>query len=89
MYQCIKNTFGIEAKANRWLEYHSEEELQRMVSVLQDERVLHVGGGSNLLFTQDFDGTVLHSGIRCVMPVASDADYVWIRVGAAIVLVLL
>ena len=85
MYQCIKNTFGIEAKANRWLEYHSEEELQRMVSVLQDERVLHVGGGSNLLFTQDFDGTVLHSGIRCVMPVASDADYVWIRVGAAII----
>ena len=85
MFRRINNTFGIEAKANRWLEYRSEEELQRMIPALQVDRVLHVGGGSNLLFTRDFDGTVLHSGIRSVMPVAADAEHVWVRVGAAIV----
>ena len=85
LYRRIDNTFGIEAKANRWLEYRSEEELQRVIPALHSERVLHVGGGSNLLFTRDFDGTVLHSGIRFVAPVAADAESVWVRVGAAIV----
>ena len=85
MYRRINNTFGIEAKANRVLEYRSEDELRKIVPTLQGERVLHVGAGSNLLFTRDFDGTVLHSGIRFVLPVAEDAESVWVRVGAAIV----
>ena len=85
MYRRIDNTFGIEAKANRWLEYRSEDELRRIVPTLQGEHVLHVGAGSNLLFTKDFDGTVLHSDIRFVSPVSMDADSVWVRVGAAIV----
>jgi len=85
MYRRIKNTFGIEAQAKRWLEYRSEAELVKMVPTLHTDRVLHVGGGSNLLFTQDFDGTVLHSGIRFVAPISADAEHVWVRVGAAIV----
>ena len=85
MYRRINNTFGIEAKANRVLEYRSEDELRKIVPTLQGERVLHVGAGSNLLFTRDFDGTVLHSGIRFVLPVAEDAESGWVRVGAAIV----
>ncbi len=85
MYRRIDNTFGIEAKANRWLEYRSEDELRRIVPTLQGEHVLHVGAGSNLLFTRDFDGTVLHSDIRFVSPVSMDADSVWVRAGAAIV----
>ena len=32
--------------------------------------VLHIGGGSNLLFTKDFPGTLLHSGIRFIRTAA-------------------
>ena len=80
----IQNTFGIDAKADRVLEYRTEAELRTFVSSLVGETVLHVGAGSNLLFTRDFNGTVLHSGIRYVMPVQEDAEHVWVKVGAGI-----
>jgi len=85
MYRHINNTFGIEAKADRVLEYRSEDELLKFIPTLQGERVLHVGAGSNLLFTSDFKGTVLHSAIRSVVPVDEHDDQVWVRVGGAIV----
>src|SRR4029453_52337 len=55
------NTFGVEASAAFFARVQSLEDLQR---VLTDRRVagvplLVLGGGSNLLFTQDFDGLVL------------------------------
>ncbi|MBO4451242.1 MAG: UDP-N-acetylmuramate dehydrogenase [Bacteroidaceae bacterium] len=85
MYRRIKNTFGIEAQADKVLEYRTEAELRTFVSALAGESLLHVGAGSNLLFTRDFKGTVLHSGIRYVMPVHEDAEHVWVKAGAAIV----
>lgn len=84
MYRKIHNTFGIEAQADRVLEYRTEAELRTFVSVLAGETVLHVGAGSNLLFTRDFKGVVLHSGIRFVMPVHEDAEHVWVKAGAGI-----
>ena len=58
------NTFGIDVKAACFLEYHSVDELRRMVAEgLISEPYLHIGGGSNLLFTKDYPGTVLHSCI--------------------------
>ncbi len=77
------NTFGIDCRAAEFIEYDSEEELQSLVPELQGKSVLHVGGGSNLLFTKDFDGIVLHSGIRGVELMEESADEVVIRVGAA------
>jgi len=60
------NTFGIDAKCKRFMEYGSVEEAQAVVGMLTetDRPLLILGGGSNLLLTGDYDGTVLHSGIR-------------------------
>lgn len=61
------NTFGIDVRCRRFIEYDSVDDLRKVVVLLSetpDERVLHIGSGSNLLFTKDFDGTVLHSNIR-------------------------
>ena len=60
------NTFGIEARCHRFLEYSSVEEAQQIVSSLttEDEPLLILGGGSNLLLTGDYPGTVLHSAIK-------------------------
>ncbi len=56
------NTFGMDVKAKRYVEYDSEEELKNLIPTLDGE-VLHIGGGSNLLFKGNFEGTVLHSAI--------------------------
>ena len=60
------NTFGIDAKCKRFLEYSSVEEAQLIVAGLTaaDQPLLILGGGSNLLLTGDYQGTVLHSAIK-------------------------
>jgi UDP-N-acetylmuramate dehydrogenase len=66
------------------VEYASETELE---CILRDESIremssLHIGGGSNLLFLNDFGGTILHSAIRGIELVRETDDAVWLRVGA-------
>lgn len=56
------NTFGVEAVANYYIEVNNEQELS---DIFEDERIkdlplLVLGGGSNMLFTRDFNGLVLH-----------------------------
>ena len=60
------NTFGMDVQAARFVEYTSVAEL---IAFLRDNKeelssLLHIGGGSNLLFTQDYKGVVLHSAIK-------------------------
>lgn len=57
------NTFGIDAKAKTFIEYYSLDELRQVLSEHKGEKILHIGQGSNLLFTRDFDGVILHSGM--------------------------
>ena len=60
------NTFGIDACCRRFVEFGSVEELRRVLSGLtsDDMPLLIIGGGSNLLLTGDYNGTVLHSAIK-------------------------
>ncbi len=81
----IHNTFGIKTYASDYVEYASYGQLQEVIPTLHHRSVLHVGGGSNLLFTKDFDGTVLHCAIKTVEQVAADSDHVWLRVGAGMI----
>lgn len=57
------NTFGIDAKAKLFIEYYSLDELRQVLKVYKGEQILHIGQGSNLLFTSDFNGVILHSGM--------------------------
>ena len=57
------NTFGIDAKARLFIEYYSLDELRQVLKEHKSEQILHIGQGSNLLFTKDFDGVILHSGM--------------------------
>ena len=78
------NTFGIDAKCRRFVEYESVEEAQEAVRSLKEEDhpLLILGGGSNLLLTEDYKGTVLHSGISFIEDVGGGrvrcgSGYVW------------
>ena len=78
------NTFGIEAFAKRFVEYSSEEELVAFIesNIHEQQNLFHIGGGSNLLFVSDYDGTILHSAIKGIEVVDEDEFGVSIRVGA-------
>ena len=57
------NTFGMKVKARCFMEYDSVADLVDIEFEELARPLLHIGGGSNLLFTDDFKGTVLHSKI--------------------------
>ena len=63
------NTFGIEARCKRFIEFENVDELRQVINDIgnelrQGEPMLLLGGGSNLLLTGHFNGTVLHSAIK-------------------------
>ena len=60
------NTFGIEARCRRFLEYTNEEEARQTAAIIReaDSPYIIIGEGSNLLLTKDFDGIVVHSAIK-------------------------
>ena len=62
------NTFGIDAKCSRFLEYASIPEAQEVARILRDTSTPYIiiGAGSNLLLTKDYEGIVVHSGIKGV-----------------------
>lgn len=80
------NTFNIDAKCHRYIEYSSVEELCETVLSLTeaDQPLFLLGSGSNLLFTGDYPGTVLHSAIKGVEVVNVDTQHgeVFIRCGS-------
>ena len=77
------NTFGIDVKAYRFFEYSSVDELKDFLSSYKDDMPLfHIGGGSNLLFTSDFKGVILHSAIKGFEKTSETDEFVDIKVGA-------
>ena len=60
------NTFGMKVKARSFIEYDSVADLVEIEFEELARPVLHIGGGSNLLFTDDFKGTILHSKINFI-----------------------
>lgn len=87
MYSLLPyNTFGIDVSASRFLEYASVAELEEYIAQgAVTTPFLHIGGGSNLLFTKDYDGLILHSCIGGIEVTAEDSQTVSLRVGAGVV----
>lgn len=80
------NTFGIDVTAACFFEYESAGELRRLIASGSLTRpFLHIGGGSNLLFTKDYEGMILHSRIGGIEVTAETDDDVTVRVGAGVV----
>lgn len=60
------NTFGIDAYARFFVEINHQDDLVELFSDPQWKRMpyLVIGGGSNLLFTQNFEGLIIKMNIR-------------------------
>ena len=62
-HKAIPNTFRMKVWCRLWVEVTEEADLAALDWAALPQPVMVMGGGSNLLFTQDFPGTVLHVGI--------------------------
>lgn len=77
------NTFGMDVKADAVVEWASELELKAVLPELE-RPILAIGQGSNLLFMDDFHGTVLKSAIQGIDILDITSDYVTVKVGSGI-----
>ena len=73
------NTFGIEAFAKQFVSVHSSIELEMILKQFSNEKKFVLGGGSNMLLTQDIDALVIHLDIKGKKIVQEDADFVWVE----------
>lgn len=77
-------TFGVHATARLFAEYSSVKDLIRIFRSpeFRANEVLHIGGGSNLLFVRDFDGLVLHSAIKGISLYRKNDREIFVIAGA-------
>ena len=73
----IYTTFGIPATADRYLTASTRDELQDILRQhrLHNDPLFVLGGGSNVIFSKHYHGTVIHlenKGIRLVEELPSD-----------------
>jgi len=78
------NTFGIDAQCTKLIHYNTVDELKLIIASgqLTNKKVLHIGGGSNLLFMCNFEGVILHSQLNFVTLVSKNTETVVFEVGA-------
>jgi UDP-N-acetylmuramate dehydrogenase len=81
------NTFGIAANARYFTLVRTAMELQDILRHPDYSSLtkLILGGGSNLLFTQDFDGLVIKMDIQGIEKINEDAQHIYLQVGAGVV----
>ncbi|MBL4708274.1 MAG: UDP-N-acetylmuramate dehydrogenase [Flavobacteriales bacterium] len=78
------NTFGIEAFAKQFIDLKSFEEASVFFKSedLSDQNILILGGGSNLLLTQDFNGLVIQNLLKDIAVIEENEDSITLKVGA-------
>jgi UDP-N-acetylmuramate dehydrogenase len=80
-----QNTFGLEVKAAWFCRFKSLETLN---GILEREEVrelprLVIGEGSNILFTDDFEGVVINPAMKGIEVLEDEGEHLLVRVGAA------
>ncbi|MBC5837281.1 UDP-N-acetylmuramate dehydrogenase [Flavobacterium muglaense] len=73
------NTFGIEAKASQFASVHSIADLQSILEQNPTEKKFILGGGSNMLLTQDIQALVIHIDLKGKKVIEENDDYVWVE----------
>ena len=81
------NTFGVDALAGYFFELTDPMDLMVFLQsnkTWKDEKIFILGGGSNVLFTGDFNGLVIHPNVPGINIVKEDPWNVWLEAGAGV-----
>jgi UDP-N-acetylmuramate dehydrogenase len=73
------NTFGIEAKAKQFVAAHSVSDLKTILQEHPNDKKFILGGGSNMLLTQDIDALVIHIDLKGKKILEETTDFVWVE----------
>ena len=82
------NTFGIDVNAKYFSTFNTVDEINELLEFHKLSTVRHhlpnliLGGGSNILFTKNFDGLVLKNEISGIRIIKEDEHYVYVKCGA-------
>jgi UDP-N-acetylmuramate dehydrogenase len=81
------NTFRIDAKARFFVEIKSEEDISELFlsDIFQSQARIILGGGSNILFTGNFNGLVIHPMFDGIEIIDESAEDIEVRVGSGVV----
>lgn len=76
------NTFGVKAFSKHYLAIDNELLIESFneMDLLKTENRLVLGGGSNVLFTKDYDGIILHNQIKGMELVSENASHYYVNV---------
>lgn len=80
------NTFGLDVRAKYFADIDSIDQLQHIIKNMELKSIpkLILGGGSNILFTGNFEGLVLKINIKGTEIIKEDYDQVLIKTGAGV-----
>jgi UDP-N-acetylmuramate dehydrogenase len=80
------NTFGIDVNAKFLLEASNLDTLKDAIIKAKEltENILVLGGGSNILFTSDFNGVIIHPTIEGIETISETDSNVVLKVGAGV-----
>lgn len=78
------NTFGLDVKAKYFTSINTINELIEVTktNVFKDLELLILGGGSNILFTKDFDGLVILNNIKGKEIIEQNQQSIFLKIGA-------
>ncbi|MCO4292637.1 UDP-N-acetylmuramate dehydrogenase [Solitalea sp. MAHUQ-68] len=78
------NTFGVDAYANNFVEISHTDQLVNLFANKEvvNQPLLFLGGGSNMLFTRDFNGLVIKMSIKGIQDRVEEEEEVFVEAGA-------
>ena len=81
------NTFGLEVSCKHYAEVENENEIKQLLSEarFKDMPKLIIGGGSNILFTKDFDGLIINQISNKINIVSDDEKYAFVSAEAGVI----
>ncbi|TCD10727.1 UDP-N-acetylmuramate dehydrogenase [Pedobacter frigidisoli] len=80
------NSFGIDVKASHFAEIFNEDDLKELFEsdLITTQKILIIGGGSNVLFTQDYQGLVIKISIKGI-EFSNEGENILVTAGAGVV----
>lgn len=88
--ECISltpyTTFGVPVSVRFFAEATTFSELAMILNIFKENPLPKVvlGGGSNLLFTEDFNGIVVYPNLIDIVVERFDEDHVWVKAEAGV-----
>ena len=80
------NSFGISVEADLFIEIREEDELREVLqsSIAKENKILILGGGSNILFTEDYVGLVIYNRLSGIDVIEENTESVLVKAAGGI-----